>query len=102
MQKIQKEGADKMSWRERDIAPHPQHVTGILGPIGKYYSTDSWFEKFFKKSEKGGGGGEGGVPRPVTSGTLVRCSTTELQGTRGKLGHLAIYWFKCDTCPAYC
>ena len=33
-----------MSWRERNIAPYPQHMTGILGPIAKKSS-----EKKLKK-----------------------------------------------------
>ena len=36
------------------MAPYPQHMTGILGPIEKYHSKDSSLQKFFKKSEKGG------------------------------------------------
>ena len=50
-------GGQKMSRRERNITPYPQHMTGILGPIEKYHSKDSWLQKFFKKSEKWGGGG---------------------------------------------
>ena len=33
---------EKMSWRERNFGPYPQHMTGILGPIEKYHSKDSW------------------------------------------------------------
>ena len=29
-------GDRKMSWRAHNIAPYPQHMTGILGPIEKY------------------------------------------------------------------
>ena len=59
-------GGRKMYCRERDIAPYPQHMTGILGPIEKYHAKDSWLQKHFKKSLKGWGGGEGGdaPPRP--------------------------------------
>ena len=57
-------GGRKMSWREREIAPYPQHMTGILGTIEKYRLKDNCLQIFFKKSEKGGGGrGKGRPPR---------------------------------------
>ena len=31
--KREERGGRKMSWREHNIAPYPQHMTGILGPI---------------------------------------------------------------------
>ena len=43
-----------MSRRERDIAPYPRHMTGILGPIEKYHLKDSWLQKFFKNLKKRG------------------------------------------------
>ena len=45
-----------MSWRERNIAPYPQHVTGVIGSIYKPKFQRELVTKFFKKSEKGGGG----------------------------------------------
>ena len=47
-------GGRKMSGRERNIAPYPQHATGSLGPIVRYHSKDSRLQNFFMKSERGG------------------------------------------------
>ena len=45
-QKIQKEGQKKF-WRERSIAPNPQHMA-----IAQYHSKDGWFQFFLTKSQK--------------------------------------------------
>ena len=49
-----------MPWRERNIAPYPQRMTGVLGRIEKYHSQDSWLQKLFKKKTEKlwWGGGE--------------------------------------------
>ena len=51
IQKNQKEGVGKCLGESATL----QHITGILGPIEKYHSKDSWLQKFFNKIWRGGG-----------------------------------------------
>ena len=61
-----------MSWGERNIAPYPQHMTGILGLIAKCHSTGQLVTKSLKVMESGAGGGEVGLPpRPLQNPRML-------------------------------
>ena len=49
-----------MSRREQNIAPYTKHMIGILGPIEKYHSKDSWLQNSSRSLKKWRGGGGGG------------------------------------------
>ena len=62
-----------MSWRERNIAPYPQHMTGILGPIAEYHSKLKVdYKNSLKKSEKGKGEGGALASPPLNPPVFIK------------------------------